>query len=200
MKRIIFLISLLFVMVCTQANADLILLDNLGQSPANLWNSGSTIGQAFVSGSGITINSATFMDDYGGYVPSSSAYLTIQNATPDGKIGSTVYDTWSTHSTSGSLVTYFGTYTLSPNTNYWLVINDTTGSVARVSSSTAYTANFGASLPLTNNNYESSTGVYYSLAEGPLMFQVTAVPIPAAIWLLGSGLVGLFGIRRRFTS
>jgi hypothetical protein len=28
----------------------------------------------------------------------------------------------------------------------------------------------------------------------------SAVPIPGAIWLLGSGLVGLVGIRRRFKS
>jgi hypothetical protein len=31
-------------------------------------------------------------------------------------------------------------------------------------------------------------------------FDVTPVPLPAAVWLLGTGLVGLFGIRRRFTS
>ena len=30
--------------------------------------------------------------------------------------------------------------------------------------------------------------------------RVTATPIPAAIWLLGSGLVGLFGVRKRFRS
>jgi hypothetical protein len=26
------------------------------------------------------------------------------------------------------------------------------------------------------------------------------VPIPASIWLMGAGMVGLIGIRRRFTS
>jgi hypothetical protein len=28
---------------------------------------------------------------------------------------------------------------------------------------------------------------------------VTTVPVPAAVWLLGSGLIGLVGIRRKFT-
>ena len=30
--------------------------------------------------------------------------------------------------------------------------------------------------------------------------QIKTVPVPAAVWLLGSGLIGLIGIRRRFTS
>jgi hypothetical protein len=30
------------------------------------------------------------------------------------------------------------------------------------------------------------------------LYVATAVPIPAAVWLLGSGLIGLVGIRRRF--
>jgi hypothetical protein len=30
--------------------------------------------------------------------------------------------------------------------------------------------------------------------------QLAPVPIPAAVWLLGSGLVGLIGIRRRIRS
>jgi hypothetical protein len=30
--------------------------------------------------------------------------------------------------------------------------------------------------------------------------QIRPIPIPAAVWLLGTGLVGLIGIRRRFTS
>ena len=34
----------------------------------------------------------------------------------------------------------------------------------------------------------------------PGEYDRSAVPIPAAVWLLGTGLVGLFGIRRRFVS
>ncbi len=38
---------------------------------------------------------------------------------------------------------------------------------------------------------------YYALAVRP--GQVSAVPIPGAVWLLGSGLIGLMGFRRNFS-
>jgi hypothetical protein len=43
---------------------------------------------------------------------------------------------------------------------------------------------------ITNNVYKS--GVYLDAVSA------THAPIPAAVWLLGSGLLGLFGIRKRF--
>lgn len=36
-------------------------------------------------------------------------------------------------------------------------------------------------------------------SSGQYQAQVGAVPVPAAVWLLASGLIGLVGIRRRFT-
>jgi hypothetical protein len=68
-----------------------------------------------------------------------------------------------------------------------------------------------------SNNWAGYTGTVGSKGSGPFfasdhgatpftnptgsrdtMVVATAVPIPAAIWLLGSGLLGLIGIRRRF--
>jgi hypothetical protein len=199
MRKVIFVLSVLFFLVCTQAHASLILVSNLDQTPGGLWNLGSTIGQAFESGQAITINSATFMLGYGGYSPSTSAYLTIQDAANDGKIGANILSTWSLASGSTAFATYSGTYTLATNTVYWLVIHDTNTSVVRTSSTATYTANFGVSLPSVYNNYESSTDSYYNLAvDKPLMFQVNAVPIPGAMWLFGPGLASLVAFRRRY--
>jgi len=58
------------------------------------------------------------------------------------------------------------------------------------------------------NDFNSATGAFssFSLANGPagdpIFFSidtlaVRAVPIPAAVWLFGSGLMGLLGISRR---
>jgi len=39
---------------------------------------------------------------------------------------------------------------------------------------------------------------YYSLDATYWDYTATSVPIPAAVWLLGSGLVGIVGIRRKY--
>jgi hypothetical protein len=199
MKKVFLLmVGLVFIGV-SQVNASL-LVGNLDQSPQNLWNNG-VVGQAFTTGDPVTIDSATFRYDYGGYTPTSGAYLEIRAADTTGQIdfnSGGLLDTWNSHTVSSPLVTYTGTYDLAADTTYWLVLNDpdnSSATYARVSSNTTYTANFGASLPTTYNNYDNSG--YYSLSEDPTMFEVNAVPIPSALLLLGSGLIGLVGVRRK---
>jgi len=45
----------------------------------------------------------------------------------------------------------------------------------------------------TNAGYTGGSGVHFAMEE----FTYNAVPIPAAVWLFGSGLIGLIGIARR---
>jgi len=40
-------------------------------------------------------------------------------------------------------------------------------------------------------------GTLQMQADGSTLLNPNAVPIPAAVWLLGSGLLGLIGVRRR---
>lgn len=57
-------------------------------------------------------------------------------------------------------------------------------------------------LPVLYNPEWVSVDVWGSdviITSGILEHECHAVPIPQAIWLLGSGLFGLFGLRRRFT-
>jgi len=52
---------------------------------------------------------------------------------------------------------------------------------------------------VSGNDYQS-TGVTWSLSASnatAYSMTVTAVPVPAAVWLFGSGLIGLIGIARR---
>jgi hypothetical protein len=48
---------------------------------------------------------------------------------------------------------------------------------------------------LINGDFEDGLNLWSPQGEGSV--STSAVPIPAAVWLLGSGLIGLFGIRRK---
>ena len=90
------------------------------------------------------------------------------------------------------------------------------GNVARTlwNSSTTFTAPFGSTASSTYFGFptretapesvDSNIGVLikFSLTAGDSVaftsnFDVVPVPVPAAIWLFGSGLLGLFGVSRR---
>jgi len=58
-------------------------------------------------------------------------------------------------------------------------------------------ANYSDANTTDANIYQSATAINISTSGIISGFQPAAVPVPAAVWLLGSGLVGLFGISRR---
>lgn len=69
-----------------------------------------------------------------------------------------------------------------------------TCSTSSCSSSSAFTLDYAAVMP--QNDPSDFGGVHYALH---LTGQVSTVPLPAAAWLFGSGLVGLVGAARRRT-
>lgn len=198
MKKIFLLaLAILFIGI-SQANASLV-VGNLDQEDSVFFNEGFYIGQAFTTGSAITIDSVTFRVDY---EPYHTYDLRITYANPDGTIFyGNVLDVWTCYDQSARYIKFVGTYTLEANTTYWLLLENTVASTvyARVANSDSYTSNYGASLPSIYNNYGLDNG-YYPLDQHPLLFEVTGtvVPIPGAVLLFGSGLIGIIGFRRQF--
>ncbi len=60
---------------------------------------------------------------------------------------------------------------------------------------------FSSALPLASDSYRMGHSMSYSGSGGSwdyvFTFEVTPVPLPATLWLFGSGLLGLIGISRR---
>lgn len=59
----------------------------------------------------------------------------------------------------------------------------------------AFTLTYSAHVPLGDDS--GFGGVLYSLNLEGTVASVSAVPVPAAVWLFGSGLLGLVGVARR---
>jgi hypothetical protein len=67
-------------------------------------------------------------------------------------------------------------------------------------SASGWTVLSGDASPLYNNTWDQAMGKNYNVWIRETTTPVPSpVPIPAAVWLLGSGLLGLVGIRRRNT-
>jgi hypothetical protein len=87
--------------------------------------------------------------------------------------------------TFGELFTYEANLSagvsLTAGTTYWLsIVNDTTNNWSWAASSTGGLA--------ANRSLDSDT---WAAGNGTFQFQLSAVPVPGAIWFLGSGLLGL---------
>jgi hypothetical protein len=97
--------------------------------------------------------------------------------------------------TSGSQhVTASGTTFLDSTLSYWLVASaldprDTLGwNISSTETAPTYVTKFASSADWVIGS---------SSSKGAFRVQVSTVPIPAAVWLFGSGLVGLIAVARR---
>jgi hypothetical protein len=74
-------------------------------------------------------------------------------------------------------------------TNTWDVVSLFTGETDLLND---FNVSFSVSSPFFGENPNNS-----DLFGASLALDGTAVPVPAAVWLLGSGLIGLLGLRRK---
>jgi hypothetical protein len=84
----------------------------------------------------------------------------------------------------------------------WEIVNETSGTYdttagwVRAGTDAAVRAQANTYLG-TISGATAAKGLFALTSDGKQDFMVQVVPIPAAAWLLGSGLIGLFGVARR---
>jgi len=90
---------------------------------------------------------------------------------------------------------FTGTTLVSTPGTYWVWLDCTSGCF---SNATWYDNNIGAlSDQATQTTPSSPWNVFSTMTQGAFRVNGTVVPLPPALWLFGSGLLGLVGLARR---
>ncbi len=97
-------------------------------------------------------------------------------------------------STAETQYTYSGTSLLSANTTYWITLSDPGDNFYDFYTANTTDESPGSMWSIGDDVYSSTWG--FQNASGPYTSQfdadVSPVPVPAAIWLFGSGLLGIY--------
>ena len=191
-------ILLAVVFVPAYASADLYFATNVGGQEYRWDPPAGSVGSVFQVGLNPFTVYKLGVFDWGGNGLIDSHPVAIFNADKSLLVSATVSaGTSATLDQGFRWVSLSSPVTLSANTQYAIAAyypgtNDHMGS----------TATINPAFTITGSGYVDGlpTVGYPETPYIPLYGANMATPIPAAVWLLGTGLVGLFGIRRRFVS
>ncbi|MGO9174586.1 MAG: VPLPA-CTERM sorting domain-containing protein [Desulfobaccales bacterium] len=165
-------------------------------------NGNWSLGWGFTANSSFTVNSLGFYNDSGltqshevGIFNSSGGLLVEATVTPTDPLSS--FFRW--NSCASTLLSAGQTYYIMAVTGSDNYTFQTAGFVVNpdinfIQDYYYYPANGALTFPNGTAGFTAAEG---GGIFGP-NFSTTAVPIPGALWLLGSGLVGLAGLRRKF--
>jgi hypothetical protein len=109
-----------------------------------------------------------------------------------------VYSTPGNFTTNG-WTSAAASFTASTSGDYWFAVQQTTsGAAYTLDAQTEASTSTGTAPALAYAIYSTGAQSKYNLStQDPIGMQVTAVPLPAGIWLLGSALAGFGGWCRR---
>lgn len=209
-KLLIIFLSGVFLLTSSWCFADIVAFSNLNNgTPFYDWNSayligGQTQGEGFSPTATVTlttINIPLFKYYASGNSDTIITLYESENVTPGKALESWSVDTNNLallpdyNSSLTSLNSVTGT-TLVSGKNYWLIAASAGGTTSNTLWNFNNTGGRGA-----HYTYHKNDGATYYLENYPQgAFEVkgNATPIPAAVWLFGTGLLGVIGIRRKF--
>lgn len=160
-----------------------LLLDNLGGTavlaPQSVTNQGFEQGD--FSGYAATSGSAAVVSSFGSYNPTEGGQMALLDSVDgDSGVSTSLYlNTQGNPGTDGSLISFDITANAGDTLTFdWVFSTDDYA-------------------PLGDFAFISLVGTGAANGHYEVLAEITPVPVPAAVWLMGSGLLGLAGVARR---